>query len=40
MRFRPGLPEDQVAEADVVWSMVVDNDAVTQFKQYRSFDSR
>ena len=36
--FGPAFQKINQVKPDVVWSMVVGNDAVTQLKQYRSFD--
>lgn len=36
--FGPAFQRIKELKPDVVWSMVVGNDAVTQLKQYRSFD--
>ncbi len=36
--FGPAFQKIRDLKPDVVWSMVVGNDAVTQLKQYRSFD--
>lgn len=36
--FGPAFQKIKSLKPDVVWSMVVGNDAVTQLKQYRSFD--
>lgn len=36
--FGPAFQKIKQLKPDVVWSMVVGNDAVTQLKQYRSFD--
>ena len=36
--FGPAFQRIKDLKPDVVWSMVVGNDAVTQLKQYRSFD--
>jgi urea transport system substrate-binding protein len=38
--FGPAFQRIKELKPDVVWSMVVGNDAVTQLKQYRSFDIR
>ncbi len=38
--FGPAFQKIKDSKPDIVWSMVVGNDAVTQLKQYRSFDMR
>ncbi len=38
--FGPAFQKIKETKPDIVWSMVVGNDAVTQLKQYRSFDMR